>query len=73
MDKGNAPSSVNRRLSALRSYYRYALKRGFVESDPTYNIQGPKNKKVLPQFLKETEMDRLIDPRMWIRFYKSSL
>ena len=50
MDKGNAPSSVNRRLSALRSYYRYALKRGFVESDPTYNIQGPKNKKVLPQF-----------------------
>ena len=44
MDKGNAPSSVNRRLSALRSYYRYALKRGFVESDPTYNIQGPKNK-----------------------------
>ena len=45
MDKGNAPSSVNRRLSALRSYYRYALKRGFVESDPTYNIQGPKNKK----------------------------
>lgn len=73
MDKGNAPSSVNRRLSALRSYYRYALKRGFVESDPTYNIQGPKNKKVLPQFLKETEMDRLIDPRMWTDKYKDVL
>lgn len=73
MDKGNAPSSVNRRLSALRSYYRYALKRGFVESDPTYNIQGPKNKKVLPQFLKETEMDRLIDPKMWTDKYKDVL
>ena len=73
MDKGNAPASVNRRLSALRSYYRYALKRGVVETDPTYNIQGPKRKKVLPQFLKETEMDRLIDPKMWTDTYKDVL
>ena len=73
MDKGNAPSSVNRRLSALRSYYRYALKRGFIEADPTYNIRGPKNKKVLPQFLKETEMDKLIDPKMWTDKYKDVL
>ena len=73
MDKGNAPASVNRRLSALRSYYRYALKRGVVETDPTYNIQGPKRKKVLPQFLKETEMDKLIDPKMWADTYKDVL
>ena len=73
MDKGNAPASVNRRLSALRSYYRYALKRGVVEADPTYNIQGPKRKKVLPQFLKETEMDKLIDPKMWTDTYKDVL
>lgn len=73
MDKGNAPASVNRRLSALRSYYRYALKRGVVEADPTYNVQGPKRKKVLPQFLKETEMDKLIDPKMWADTYKDVL
>ena len=73
MDKGNAPASVNRRLSALRSYYRYALKRGVVEADPTYNIQGPKRKKVLPQFLKESEMDKLIDPKMWTGTYKDVL
>ncbi|MGP1473224.1 MAG: tyrosine recombinase XerC [Prevotella intermedia] len=73
MDKGNAPASVNRRLSALRSYYRYALKRGVVETDPTYNIQGPKRKKALPQFLKETEMDRLVDPKMWTDTYKDVL
>ena len=73
MDKGNAPASVNRRLSALRSYYRYTLKRGVVETDPTYNIQGPKRKKVLPQFLKETEMDKLIDPKMWTDTYKDVL
>ena len=73
MDKGNAPASVNRRLSVLRSYYRYALKRGVVEAAPTYNIQGPKRKKVLPQFLKETEMDKLIDPKMWTDTYKDVL
>ena len=73
MDRGNAPTSVNRRLSVLRSYYRYALKRGVVETDPTYNIQGPKRKKVLPQFLKETEMDKLIDPKMWTDTYKDVL
>lgn len=73
MDRGNAPASVNRRLSALRSYYRYALKRGVVEADPTYNIQGPKRKKVLPQFLKEMEMDKLIDPKMWTDTYKDVL
>ena len=73
MDKGNAPASVNRRLSALRSYYRYALKRGVVEADPTYNIQGPKRKKALPQFLKEMEMDKLIDPKMWTDTYKDVL
>ena len=73
MDKGNASASVNRRLSALRSYYRYALKRGLVDTDPTYNIQGPKRKKSLPQFLKEAEMDRLLDRRMWTNTYKDVL
>ena len=73
MDKGNASASVNRRLSALRSYYRYALKSGLVDTDPTYNIQGPKRKKSLPQFLKEAEMDRLLDRRMWTNTYKDVL
>ena len=72
MDKGNAPASVSRRLSALRSYYRYALKRGVVEADPTYNIQGPKRKKVLPQFLKETEMRQGFRTR-WVGYERFKL
>ena len=73
MDRGNVASSVNRRLSALRSFYRYALRRNLVERDPVHGIQGPKRKRPLPQFLKETEMDRLIDPRMWTDKYKDVL
>lgn len=73
MDKGNTATSVNRRLSALRSFYRYALKRGFVENDPTYKLQGLKRKKPLPQFLKEAEMDTLLAPEMWGNTYKDVL
>ena len=73
MDKGNAASSVNRRLSALRSFYRYALRRNLVVKDPVHGIQGPKRKRPLPQFLKESEMDRLLDERMWTDCYKDVL
>ena len=73
MDKGNTATSVNRRLSALRSFYRYALKRGLVENDPTYKLQGLKRKKPLPQFLKEAEMDTLLVPEMWGNTYKDVL
>lgn len=65
MDKGNTATTINRRLSALRSFYRYALSRHFVASDPAHTIKGPKNKKPLPQYLRETEMDRLIDDIQW--------
>lgn len=61
MDKGNVATSVGRRLSALRSFYRYAVKMGLVGKDPTQRIQRPKTAKPLPQFLKEDEADRLVD------------
>ena len=65
MDQGNRATSVCRRLSALRSFYRFALARGLVEKDPVHSIAGPKKEKPLPQFVKESEMDHLLDPEMW--------
>lgn len=65
MDKGNRATSVNRRLSALRSFYRYALARQKVARDPSRMIKGPKKAKPLPQFLKEEEMNRLLDVVEW--------
>ena len=61
MDKGNTATTINRRLSALRSLYRFALSRKLVEHDPAYNVTGPKKAKLLPQFVKEQEMDRLLE------------
>ena len=61
MDGGSGYSSVNRKLSALRSFYKYLLKRGEVTKDPLRKITGPKKKKPLPVFIKESDMDRLLD------------
>ncbi|HIY37074.1 MAG TPA: tyrosine recombinase XerC [Candidatus Paraprevotella stercorigallinarum] len=61
MDAGSAATSVNRRLSSLRSFFRFLLKRGMVGFDPVRGVQGPKKKKPLPVFVRESDMDRLLD------------
>lgn len=61
MDDGQQATSVNRRLSSVRSFYKFLLKRGLVVIDPARTVQGPKKKKALPYFLREKEMDRLLD------------
>ncbi len=66
MDKGDMASTVNNCLSAVRSFFRFALSRHLVDKDPAHNIKGPKKQKPLPQFVREDEMNRLIDqPEMW--------
>lgn len=65
IEEGNKASSVCRRLSALKTFYRYALSKNLVSSDPVYRIQGPKKEKVLPQFLKESELENLLDRQQW--------
>ena len=61
MDEGYAASSVNRKLSSLRSFYRYLLREKVVSVDPVRKVTGPKKKKPLPVFVKEADMDRLLD------------
>lgn len=66
MEKGNTATSVNRRLSALRSFYRFAISRELLTKDPAHVVKGPKKNAPLPQFLRESEMDRLLDgEEMW--------
>ena len=61
MDNGNAATSVRRRLSSLRSFYKFLLRRKLVTRDPVHNMPGPKVEKKLPAYVCETEMDRLFD------------
>ena len=61
LDEGYSSTSVNRKLSTLRSFFKYLLKQGVCQADPLRKVMGPKNKKKLPVFVKETDMDRLLD------------
>ena len=61
MDGGYTSTSVNRKLSSLRSFYRYLLRKKIVAVDPTFKVVGPKKKKPLPVFVKEEDMNRLLD------------
>ena len=61
MDTGRKASSVNRKLSALRSFYKFLLRRDIVKKNPMSKVQGPKMGKPLPYFVKEADMNRLLD------------
>lgn len=61
MSDGYSTLTVNKKLSALRSFYRFMNMRGFVKVNPTQRVKGPKNEKRLPEFVRENEMDTLLD------------
>lgn len=65
MEQGYAAASVNRKLSSLRSFYQYLLRKRVIEKDPMATVKGPKNKKPLPVFVRDEEMSRLLDEQEW--------
>ena len=54
-------ASIKRKISAIKSYYRFLTKTGRTNKNPASNISLPKPSKRLPSFYKETEMDQLFD------------
>ncbi len=52
--------SINRKISSLRSFFKYQLKMGELETTPMTNIIAPKTGKRLPVFVKETETKELL-------------
>ena len=61
MDNGRAATSVNRKLSSLRSFYRFLLRKKEITVNPMLKVVGPKKKKPLPFFVREKDMNRLLD------------
>jgi integrase/recombinase XerC len=73
MDKGNIAATVNTCLTAVRSFFRFARRRHLVDHNPALLVTGPKKAKPLPQFLKEGEMDELLDSDAWTDTYQDVL
>lgn len=56
----NKQSAVNRKLSALRSYYKYLAVNGIITDNPTDNIESPSKAKRLPKYLTLNESLELL-------------
>ena len=61
MDKGYSAASVKRKLSSLRSFYKYLLRLKKIDRNPLSGLNSPKLEKKLPMFLKPVDVDRLLD------------
>jgi len=61
MEEGFAKSSIARRLSAIRSFYRYLMREQLLEVSPAETTVSPRLDKRLPSFLTQVEVKRLIE------------
>lgn len=58
-EKGEKASSINRKLSSIRSFYKYLLNKGYVSKNVFSHIQGPKKEKRLPRYFEYYELEML--------------
>ncbi|QEC52323.1 tyrosine recombinase XerC subunit [Anseongella ginsenosidimutans] len=61
LEEGRSDTTIARKLSVLRTYFRFLLKEGNIPVNPTVNIRAPKIKKRLPVFVEESRMNLLQD------------
>lgn len=61
MDNGLSARTVNKKISALKSFYKYLLRLEVVKEDNLVNVIVPKVRKKLPQFVEEKNLNHLLD------------
>jgi integrase/recombinase XerC len=61
--RGLAPRSIQRRLSAARSFFRFLIREGELRHDPAADVQAPKARRRLPTTLDADTMSRLLEFR----------
>ncbi|MCS5491480.1 tyrosine-type recombinase/integrase [Algoriphagus limi] len=61
VEQGLSTTSVNRKLATLRSYYKFLLRQGTIQKDPTYKLKSLKNPKRLPEFVQEKSIQDVLE------------
>lgn len=61
MDAGISARTVNRKLSSLKSFYKYMLRVGEVSVNPMKKVVGPKMKKAIPSFINYSDMEKVLE------------
>jgi integrase/recombinase XerC len=60
MEEGIGPRSVNRKITVLRTFFKYLMRQGVVKLNPLVKIVGPKTPFKLPVFVEEDKMQHLL-------------
>ncbi len=60
-DQGRSAATIRRRISAVRTWYRFLLAEGLVTADPSEKLESPRGWRSLPDVLTVSEVERLID------------
>ena len=61
LNKGNSARTVNRKITTLKSFYKFLLKDQKIKLNPTLKISSSKTSKKLPQFVGLADMNELLD------------
>lgn len=61
LNKGNSARTVNRKITTLKSFYKYLIKEHKIKQNPTLKISSSKISKKLPQFVGLADMNKLLD------------
>ena len=61
IDKKKSTVSVNRKISCLKSFFKFALKNNLISNNPMQKIQGPKTPKRLPVFIDENQIEKIFN------------
>lgn len=54
------PRSINRKISSLKSYFKFCLQQGVISTNPAKNVQVLKSRKRLPSYIEQEGMEKLL-------------
>ena len=60
LQKGSSPASVARRLSGIKTFYKFLTLTGKLNANPVKHLETPKIKRILPEILSIDEVDQLM-------------
>ena len=70
MEKELSARSVNRKITTIKSFFKYLMKEQIVESNPATNLALPKIRKKLPNFVEENNLHHLLDDGFFLNDFK---
>ena len=60
LERGLSPSSVTRKISTLKTYFKFLIREGVIKDNPMLKVVSPKSKKRLPVFVDEDQIQSLL-------------